>query len=458
MSTFWQVLRLAIWINPLQRVLTCIGLLLMVSGFLLLLPFSVPGSTLPSPFLGVFFISASSVLVGGVYLRLVAAPRVVRLAPYGRRRLLFSALGLILVIALLWMSVYWLFFLRWMDARFYPSFFSQLVGVLDSAAVTSTALVGLFIASRSPFAALVVIFILFSPGLAVKLFDADLRHVSGLRGSLGTLALIWIPFGVWFLNARRISPPGWFARSGQDVLATTLVTTEKPKSQQEAVERLLLGGTTVVRFGLQWFLLLALLLGLQWAVALLGETHDPALVIRVMLASLCIVPIVTTVVSFAAIRRSRAIWLLATSSRGEFFSRVERILIRLNLAMVLVCASWLVVLWLAQPSQPDASPYQVSEAYLQLLALWLAGLFAINTQLASLPKWPIATLAATVLFYAWWVVNETPGRVGLTDAAQVMVAFVLMIVLTIATLALRWLAQRRWCMGDLPRAVTSSAS
>ncbi len=458
MSTFWQVLRLAFWINPLQRVLTCIGVALMVGGVILALPFGVPGSTLPAPFLGVFFVSTTSVLVGGVYLRLISAPRIVRLAPHGRPRLLFSVMGLILVIALLWTLQYWLFFLRWVDPKFHPSFTSQLVGLADSAAVTSTALVGLFIASRSPFAALVVIFVLFSPGLAAKLFDADLRQLVGLRGSLGTLALIWIPFGVWYLNARRISAPGWLARSGQDVLATTLIIANRPESQREALERLLLGGTTVMRFGLQWFLVLALLLGMQWLLASVGDPSDPALVIRVMLASLCIVPIVTTIVSFAAIRRSRAIWLLATSSRGEFFSRIERILIRLNLVMALVCASWLVVLWLAQPKQPDSTLHLLSAGHFQLLALWVAGLFAIYTQLAGLPKWPIATLAATVLVYVLWVVNEPADQVGMTDTAQVLAAVVLMIALTIATVALRWLAQRRWSNGDLPRAVTSPAS
>ncbi len=458
MSTFWQVLRIAFWVNPLQRVLTCIGAVIMVVGLILATPFGLPGSTLPLPFLGVFFISAASVLVGGVYLRLVSAPRIVRLAPRGRPRLLFSAIGLIMLIALLWMSQYWLFFLRWVDPKFYPSLASQLVGIADSAAVTSTALVGLFIASRSPFAALLVIFVLFTPGLAAKLLDVDLRQLNGLRGSLSTLALIWIPFSVWYLNVRRISAPGWLARDDQDVLATTLISATRPKSRQEALERLLLGGTTVVRFGIQWFLVLALLLGMQWALSRVGDPSEPVLVIRVMLASLCIVPIVTTVVGFAVIRRSRAIWLLSDSSRDESFRRIDRTLIRLNLVMALVCGCWLVVLWLAQQNQPDPSQFLMTEAYFQLLALWVAGLFAISTQLAGWPKWPVAVLAATVLFYAWWVTNEPADRVGLNDATQVMAAVGLVIGLTMATVALRWLAQRRWCNGDLPRSFTSVAS
>lgn len=450
MSTFWQVLRLAFWINPLQRVLTCLGVVIVVTGLLLALPFPLPGSTLPLPFLGVLFISTASVLVGGVYLRLVSAPRIVRLAPHGRQRLLFSVIGLILLIALLWVSQYWLFFLRWVDPKFHPSFVSQLAGMAGSAVVTSAALVGLFIASRSPFAALLVVVVLFSPGLAAKYFDADLRLLGGLRGELGTLALIWIPFGVWFLKVRRISAPHWLAGDGQDVLATTLISTTGPKSQREALERLLLGGTTVVRFGLQWLLVLALLLGMQWMLARVGDPSDPALVHRVMIASLCIVPIVTTVVSFAAIRRSRALWLLVTSSRVEFFACIDRILMRLNGVMVLVHALWLAVLWFAFSWPPGPFLEQLHSAQLNWMLLWVPGFFVVSAQLARLPKWPVAIVVLAALYFLWPL--SAAGSLGY------LATMLLLIVAIIATFALRVLARRRWREGDFPRVVTSAAS
>ncbi len=446
MKTFLQVLRLAFWANPLQRALTCIGVLAIAVNSSGMLGF-VWGDVLA------FFMLTTvvSLLMGGVYWRIASAPRIVRLAPHGRTRLLGSFLVLLLLVALVWAAQQWLYYLRWVNPKYHLLLTLHLVELVGIALVASVAVTGLFVASRSPFAALVVLVVLVSPGLAVTLFEVDLqRRVQSAPRNLALLALIWIPFAIWYLKARRISPPRWLASGGQDVLATATVSAARPRSRQEAFERLLLGGTTIRQLGLLWFLVLGFLLGLQWLFVRVGDPRDPALVARVMYFSLCICPLVTTIVSFAAIRRSRAPWLLATSSRVEFFAGIDRILMRMNAVMVLVHAFWLVAVWLVYSRQPGPLLGQLDAAQLNWLLLWVPGFFATNAQLARLPKWPITLLATGALIFLW--------RLSAAGTRGYLFATLLLIAAVIATFALRVLARRRWRDGDFPRAATSAAS
>lgn len=451
MSTFLQVLRLMFWINPLQRVLACLGVISIVASSILTLLYASPFPTFAVSLEGLIHTSMASMLMGGVYWRIASAPRIVRLAPHGRTRLLGSVAGLLLLIALLWTVDYWLLILRWVAPKYHPPLRDHLIGMAGCVAVGSVAAIGLFIASRSPVAALLVLIAVASPGLAITLFDVDLqRQVRPAPLVSALLALIWLPFAIWYLRARRISRPRWLASGGQDVLATATVSVARPKSRREAIERLLLGGTTAVQIGLLWFVVLGLLLGLQWLFFRAGEPPDPEVVVRVMHASLCICPIVATIVSFAAIRRSRAPWLLATSSRVEFFACIDRILMRLNYLMALVHAFWFIALWFAFSWQPGPFLEQLDAKQLNWMLLWVPGFFATNAQLARLWKWPVAAFAAGTLVILW--------RLSGTGTRGYLLSVLLLIAAIVATFALRVLARRRWRDGDFPRAATSSAS
>ncbi|MEO8314931.1 MAG: hypothetical protein ABI645_09070 [Pseudomonadota bacterium] len=467
MRTFLQVLRLAFWINPLQRVLTCIGVVFIVTIGVGALSNSPPylvwhRGYLPIDLLfsGSIIATIATLLMSGVYWRIASAPRIVRLAPRGRTRLIAGIIGVVLLVALLW-AVYWRFSAQWVHPEFPVSLTTYLAGVADSALLPSVAVVGLFIASRSPLAALAVLILLVSPGVASVLFDVNLLGYMRGRilfsspgpGALMLLALIWIPFTIWYLRARRISPPAWLGGDGQDVLATNMVSWARPRSRRVALERQLLGGITIVRFGLQWFVVLGLLLGLQWLLLRVGEPSEPAVVARVMYASLCICPVVTTVVSFAAIRRSRALWLLTASTRGEFFACVELILRRLHVVMMLVFASWLAVLWFSEYWQPGPG---MDRIWLLWGLSWL-GLFAIYAQFAGWPKWPVAIVAAGATFSVWGFF-DAPASNHWSQAAEGLTATSLIVTAGVASIALRWHAHRRWRKGDFPRAVTSTAS
>jgi hypothetical protein len=456
-STFLQVLRLAFWGGFPQRVLTCVGVSAIATGIGRPWPIGLSLSVSTMLF-SVFFVASAAVLmIGGVYWRMASAPRIVRLAPHGRANLLVSAIGLVLLMGCLWHLMFWLSLQRWFPAAAYLSPTVHLVDTVGLSIMATLAAMGAFIASRSPLAALVVLLVLIAPGASASLIDVRLsRHNTSVSVLLAMFALIWMLFAAWYLRARRVSRPGWLSGGGDDVLATALVSAAGPKSRSEALQRQLLGGTTILRFGAQWLVILGLLLALQWLFASLAQT-DPTTSAQVMYASLCICPVVTTMVSFAAIRRSRTLWLLTGSTRGEFYNCVERILVRLNLAMVLVFACGLAALWFAQSWRTGPIIDQVALANVHLMSLWIVGLFAIYAQLARWPKWLVAVLAASTLVIVWWL-TVLALRSHTVKSLEVLLGTGLIMTVPVAWIALRWHAQRCWREGDLPRAVTSAAS
>ncbi len=155
----------------------------------------------------------------------------------------------------------------------------MLASLVASAWFASVAVVRLFAASRSLLAALATLLVLvavLSPSVTDILFRV-LPQYGGSHQWVGirhevvpSIILIWVFFAIWYLRARRIHPPGWLVGGGHDVLATALVSTVAPQSRNEALQRQLLGGTTVIRLGAQWFVILGFLLGLQWLLAKSG--------------------------------------------------------------------------------------------------------------------------------------------------------------------------------------------
>jgi hypothetical protein len=455
MKTFLQVLRLVFWTNALQRALVCIGAAAIIVDSILLFFFGGFGLASPVNFSVTAMIC---LLMGGVYWRMAAASRIVQIAPYGRIRLLGVFLGMLLLVALVESVPNWLSYRHWMNPEFIPFITWYLLRVADFLLVASMAVIGMFMASRSPLAALVVLIVVLSPAFADTFINMrSPRHLPPLLVWAALLVLIWLPFSIWYLRARRISPPRWLVGSGQEVLATSLVSSARPRSRRQALERQLLGGTTVIHLSLVWFVVIGLLLAMQWVIVSLSEPDDSIVVGRVMNASLCLCPIVTTIVSFAAIRRSRALWLLTSSTRAEFFHCVERILVRLNLAMALVFAIWLAALWFMQSWRSGPAEDQLGLAFVQVIILWLAGLFAIYAQLAGWPRWLVATIVAGMLMCLWWITTLPVTTFSQQPATPLAATLLLMVVPVVGT-ALRWQALRRWREGDFPRVVTSMAS
>jgi hypothetical protein len=108
-----------------------------------------------------------------------------------------------------------------------------------------------------------------------------------------------------------------------------------------------------------------------------------------------------------------------------------------------------VALWITQSWRPESSLDRVALLPFDLVALWALGLLWIYAQLAGLPKGSIAILATSALLSLWWLTTE-PG----IQAVAAITATAMLAMASIGVITLRWLAQRRWCNGDLPRAAT----
>jgi hypothetical protein len=104
--TFLQLLRVGFWMLPLQRWLTVIGAMVLVTGQLFDLPFNMPGSTLPLTFLGASLVMAVPLLAGGVFLRQLSMSRALLLRPHARRRLLAGFVGILVLVTCAWMICY----------------------------------------------------------------------------------------------------------------------------------------------------------------------------------------------------------------------------------------------------------------------------------------------------------------------------------------------------------------
>lgn len=493
------MLRLVFWTNMLQRALTCLMVLFIPASVVYAVRMYFDLSAIvrasnanggvqlrestPAEFLramGEFEalgwilmgIAIPCLIMAGVYWRIISAPRIVRLAPHGRWRLLAGVMAVVLLSALFSMVMRWLplagsLILEWKVVAGIHDY-EIVTGIAMAALVFSAAVLGLFVASRSPLAALLLLVVVLSPVVVATDIVFDLatpyhgyqgadtrRQILPLLSLLPLLAMIWIPFAMWYLRERRISFPGWLSNGGQDVLATSLVSQTPPKSRSEALQRQLLGGTTVGRFGAQWFVILGLLLGLEWLLARLAN-NDPALMARVMYASICFGPVVTTVVSFAAIRRSRSLWLVTSSTRAELFKCVSGILGRLSAVMALVFAIWLTVLWYTLAWRPgtETNLFGVTPFHFSML-LWL-GWFAITAQLAGWSRWTSAIIAVGALVTTAWLSSMAVPNAG--NGALALALALLLICIWSVTFALRRQAQRHWREGDFPRAVISTAS
>lgn len=439
MSTYLHLIKLAFWMLPMQRWLTVLGLGAMMGLGVLLFP----GTQLALNLSALGGVSAFAILLflGGAFWRALSAQRVVRLAPHGRRRMLLAVAGIAATIALAWLAWQALFDLglppRWRTSAAIHR--QLLVGVFAAATWWGMAS---FIASRSPLAILCVlasviatrVIFWYIPGIPT------LPQIWRQPWAIALPLLLWALFGAWYLRARRINPPGWLLPGGQSVFGAVAMTdaarTNLPR--RAALERLLLGGTSVMRLLLQWSLVAGVLL---LVLNLIGRTSegDARSVAHVSFAALILCPVVVAALAASLVRRARALWLPSGFSRGELFGYIESTLLKLMLGMALVFSVFLLLLWYSQPWHPATT-----------LPLMLSGLFIATLLIAGFvgarPGFWQGLVLIAVLTPIWLrafiapLFNLTPVGTWWALAAGL-----------VAIVALRELARRRWLKEDLPR-------
>lgn len=461
MSTSLRLLYLAFWMHPIQRYCTVVGFGVM-AGL---------GATLYSPAplsarlagWGFFIGLLPPLLLGGAFWRALAAPRAISLAPWGRLRLLA---GVAAIAALIPVAATVCAALVSLGISRSPGLFAtQASWMLESMrmalfplAVTAPWiglwLVASFVASRSPLATLLVVVTCIIAVYVLWRFDIIMNPGSPRAwlmrewGSVPPLAVCAL-FATWFLVARRVRPPGWLLPGGQSVLAAVALAESSSSviGQRAALERLLLGGSSVSRLLIQWLIIQATLLFLLMLTVWLESDPDQArIVAHIAFASLVLLPAIVAAQSLAMVRRARALWLASGFSRAQLYAFVGRTLLKFTLGMATLFAALLLLLWNTQPWHPELTVAQVP-----VLSL-LPGLFATACALrrpgGQMFYWP--AVALVLWFAAWCPLTESwpatwSGTSGLLCNALAVAAVLLQVAL----------APGRWQADDLPRAATS---
>ncbi|HTQ36047.1 MAG TPA: hypothetical protein VMH77_03335 [Steroidobacteraceae bacterium] len=449
MSTYLRLLRIAFWMSPLQRWCTAGGLGVgIVVGNLLLAPTNFGFNLM---MLGLLAALVLPLLLGGALWRALSAQRVIRLAPYGRARMLSGALGVILTIALLCTACVVLFHLG--QASRYGVVSSAALGllILDFCLATCWA-VASFVASRSPLAMLILLLGVIAGVLHIRGIDSS--HFAEKQDWATFLPMAaCAAFGIWYLRARRIRSPGWLLPGGQSVIAAVAIadTTVAGISQRAALERLLLGGASTSRLLVQWLLAGGLLLLVQLVYARIGDRSDPQLVAQMLFDSLVLCPLVVLMLSLAAVRRARALWLCSGYSRAGLFACTERVLLKLAVGMGLLFAFFLLVLWYTQPWHPAITlPQALCVVLVPPLLVASHGLCRPRGH-DYYWRWPVVLLLCWSV--AWKPLTEGDPAVwsGLRGWTWIAAAL-------LCAIALRELARVRWLAGDFPRVTSPSAA
>ncbi|HUG71813.1 MAG TPA: hypothetical protein VMK82_00175 [Steroidobacteraceae bacterium] len=482
MSTVMLVLRLSFWGSAAQRVCTLAGFGLALGASLLNLllgePLRSAGARFVSPQMatwGVMIACLPLLVQAGPMWRAVSSQRAVLLAPRGRRRLFIAALA-VAAAAALFMSAFnllaqapWIIRLALRSPA--EAFWAQYAAVQWSLMfATSFVLatwwgIGAFWASRSPLAALVLLVGLVAVGLGMPLLAAHLVDPTNCLASAGALCTtaaslrggggeppflhfkfalaVWGICALWYLNARRIAPPGWLLAGGQSLLAATTVGhANAPLARSAAIEHLLFGGSSIGRLLAQW--LLAGLLLLAMLLLLSRQVDDSALVAWVLRATLVIASGIVLALSLAARRRARALWLPAALDRTQVHDLVRNGLLKLALGLTLVAAMFLVAQWYALPWPGGLSLPQALVALLAANLLWVALVLYRASGWAHLA---VSGGALMLLYFGFAapLVRNAPGNWGWLTA------------MLVAAAALLLLARRRWMNSDLPSATTAPA-
>ena len=443
MSAYLQLLRIACWQHPLQRVLTVAGAALLVIGPFLPVSLSPPGSRLPQTFLGAMLVLVTPILLGGAWWRALSAPRVLRLAPHGRLRLLLAAFAVVVTGTLLWLGSYALAFLVQVPPQYRPAPGDYaLMFTLTFVAATYVS-IGQFIASHSPAGLLAVLCLWLLPGLLLRSAGIEMpaevwQHPAGWA----VLAAIWLVFGLWYLRARRIAFSGWLKPGAQLLVVPEAVAAPRGLSRQRGIDGLLLGGATIPRLALQWLLVVFLLLLVQALIAHYADS-EPLHVVAVMFWTLSLGAIVSGALGFAIAQRSRALWLLAGLDRAALYRRCEGLLLRACAGLGLAFGLLFALLWSTLAPHP---PWRWQYLLASLLAPGLAAAWLGLTQVKRMP-W-IDAPAAVALLAAWYLGTSQPllGHAGREPWG-------LLAAEALGALVLRELARRRWATVDWPRSV-----
>jgi hypothetical protein len=340
-KTFWQLLRIAFWMLPLQRALVVIGGLLVIAGLF-------TGPALSS--IGVTLMLVVPLLAGGVLLRMLSASRALLLRPHARGRLLAGTISILLLVSIAGIAVQWIE-MRWAPPKYRPDLDYYVLTFSMALSFGTLCTVTMFVASRSPLWTLLILVIWQAPGLLLHLLGLeDASRLLGSPVSLAMDAAVWTGFGIWYVRARRVHASSWRRREST-AEETDAMPPAVPATREQAMTRWLLGGATPLRIGLQCLAAALGVLVIQWIFArdaALGPRH------AMMFGTLSLVGVVAGAVSRTMAGHARGLWLTAGRTRLALHAWTERQMLLVLLAIFAAVAIATTLVWWLLP-RPDAS-------------------------------------------------------------------------------------------------------
>lgn len=434
MSTWLQLLRIAFWQRPLQRVLVVAGLSFLLVGPFLPVALSPPGSRLPQTFFGATLVLITPMVCGGIWWRMLSAPRIVRLAPHGRLKLLFAAAGIAVAGSLLWLACYAYAFQVQVPLQNRPTLGDYLVMFTLTLVFATHVSIGQFIASHSPAGLLAALALWVLPGLLLRAAGIEQPAAYWQRPEgWVALAVTWVVFGVWYVRARRIASPGWLKAGDQSLFVMQAGLRAGPVSPRRGFEGLLLGGSSVPGLALQWLLATCVLLGVQGLIAHYAAS-DPVPAVAMLFTTLSISTVVAGAVANAIAQRSHTLWLPAGLDRAALFRRCEGLALRVCAALAIVCGLLFALLWATLAAHPPWRwQYVLASLLVPALAVVWLGLAQVKRS-----AWVDVPLGAAIVA-AWYA-----GTVVPLFSASGQERWGLLLALAVGAAGLRELARRRW--------------
>lgn len=440
MKTFVQLLGVAFWMLPVQRVLTLLGtaviLVALFAGAEFNMKYNLPGTPLPLVFLGGVFMLFTPLVAGGALFRIVSAPRAIQLLPYARWRLLAGMFGVVMLGTLLWIFAYWAAF-QHAPLQFRPRADGYLMMYVLTLSFATQASISIFVASRGPLAALIVIGAWQVPGIVMRIAGLDdvPRQLTGPAGFLMALAT-WLVFGIWYLRAARIEAPFW-KRMQVGAATVAPLGAGSLATRERGMERWVLGGSTPLRIGTVWLAAVTVLVGMQ---LLLGRKSPQGAVGVTIFSTLSVSFIVFGSIGWRIAARSRGLWLTGARSRSELRAWCERAMVRVLVATGLPFVIMGAVLWGFMPERPLLPGHYLLLAMLApaLTAAWV-GLMQVQYRLLTDLACGLVMIAGMWLTLLQPMISGSGPRWDLLAAQYALVVVI------------RQIGIWRWRAADWPR-------
>lgn len=438
MKTIWQVLKIAFWMLPAQRVMLVVGAVLSIGLCLAGVWWSAPQALLLAMVIPLF--------TSGVFLRQLSSRRHAQLWPHGRGRLLAGTISVMIVCTALYIFSFWPAF-----ANTPPGFKAiVLEGLLMQYVMMfvfwTQCTIGMFVASRKPVWALVAFVAWVLPLIVINATGQEPQAMTGPTGFVAAVG-VWVVFSIWFLTSRRIGTTAWRVR--QETITAGSESAVAAATPVEAMQRWLLSSGTPLTLGLQWGLAMLVLLGVQLVVPrLIGGDSPRDWVTAMLFGTLSLAAAVIGALSWTLAKRSRWLWLLAGKTRLELFRHCERLMLKALLAVGLSMVALSLALWFVLDLRPSLPPGYLALAMVgpALAAGWF-GLMQVHRRIS------LDGVAGLLLILGWFAGLIRPLFRGETEPEWGIVLAVLALVVL-----LREVAYARWREADWPRTQSSMSS